>query len=105
MSFSVNHYFDNKVTSIAFDSANGPCTSGVMSVGEYTFDTSKKELMKVVEGELTVKLPGSDEWQSFPTGTEFNVEANVSFDVKVSSPTAYLCFYSQSASTYKAKAL
>lgn len=94
MSFSVNHYFDNKVTSIAFESANGPVTSGVMSPGEYTFDTSKHEVMKVVEGELTVRLPGSDEWQSFPTGTEFNVDANVSFDVKVATATAYLCFYS-----------
>jgi uncharacterized protein YaiE (UPF0345 family) len=94
MSFSVNHYFDNKVTSIAFESASGPVTSGVMSPGEYTFDTSKRELMKVVEGELTVRLPGSDEWQSFPAGSEFNVDANVSFDVKVASASAYLCFYS-----------
>lgn len=94
MTFSVNHYFDNKVTSISFESASGPCTSGVMSPGEYTFDTTKKELMKVVEGELTVKLPGSESWESFPAGTEFNVDANVSFDVKVSSASAYLCFYS-----------
>jgi len=94
MSFKVNHYFDNKVSSIGFESANGPCTSGVMSPGEYTFSTSQKDLMKVVEGELVVKLPGSDEWQSFATGTSFNVPADASFDVKVSTPTAYLCFYS-----------
>ena len=94
MTFAVNHYFDNKVTSISFESASGPRTSGVMSPGEYTFDTTKKELMKVVEGELTVKLPGSESWESFPAGTEFNVDANVSFDVKVSSASAYLCFYS-----------
>ncbi|HAA98300.1 MAG TPA: hypothetical protein DCE29_10510, partial [Alteromonas macleodii] len=50
--------------------------------------------MKVVEGELVVKLPGSDEWQSFATGSSFNVPADASFDVKVSTPTAYLCFYS-----------
>jgi len=65
-----------------------------MSPGEYTFSTSQKELMKVVEGELVVKLPGSEEWQAFVTGTSFNVPANESFDVKVSTPTAYLCFYS-----------
>ncbi len=94
MSFSVNHYFDNKVTSIAFESAQGPCTSGVMSPGEYTFGTTQHELMKVVEGELVVKLPNSDEWTSYPADTEFEVEANVSFDVKVSVATAYLCFYS-----------
>lgn len=94
MSFSVNSYFDDKVKSIAFESAAGPCTSGVMSAGEYTFNTSQHEVMKVVEGELVVKLPGSDDWQSFKTGTEFTVDANQSFDVKVSVPTAYLCFYS-----------
>ena len=94
MSLSTNAYFNDQVKSIAFESANGPCTSGVMLPGEYVFDTSKDELMKVVEGELVVKLPGSDEWQSFKTGTEFNVAANQSFDVKVSVTTAYLCFYS-----------
>ncbi|GEA06072.1 UPF0345 protein [Alteromonas sp. KUL42] len=94
MAFKVNHYFDNQVSSIAFESANGPCTSGVMAAGEYTFSTSQKELMKVVEGELTVKLPGSDKWQAFPAGTSFNVPADASFDVKVSVATAYLCFYS-----------
>jgi uncharacterized protein YaiE (UPF0345 family) len=94
MAFSINHYFDNKVSSISFEAEGGPCTSGVMSPGEYTFDTSKHELMKVVEGELVVRLPGSEQWQSFPAGTSFTVEANVSFDVKVHVATAYLCFYS-----------
>ncbi|MBU2979937.1 pyrimidine/purine nucleoside phosphorylase [Alteromonas sp. C1M14] len=94
MSFSVNSYFDDKVKSIAFDSANGPCTSGVMLPGEYQFGTTQHELMKVVEGELVVKLPEEDEWKSFKTGTSFTVDANKSFDVKVSTTTAYLCFYS-----------
>ncbi|WP_421133929.1 pyrimidine/purine nucleoside phosphorylase [Alteromonas sp. A079] len=94
MAFSVNHYFDNKVTSISFEAEAGPCTSGVMAPGEYTFDTSKHELMKVVEGELVVRLPGSEQWQSFPAGTSFTVDANVSFDVKVNVASAYLCFYS-----------
>lgn len=91
---SVNEYFDGKVKSIAFESAGQPVTSGVMMAGDYTFGTSQDELMKVVCGELVVKLPGSDEWQSFPTGTEFRVAANQSFDLKVAEPTAYLCFYS-----------
>jgi uncharacterized protein YaiE (UPF0345 family) len=94
MSFTVNSYFDDKVRSIAFESANGPCTSGVMAPGEYTFNTSQHEVMKVMEGEMTVKLPGSSDWQSFKTGTEFTIDANLSFDVKIETPTAYLCFYS-----------
>ena len=94
MSLTVNSYFDDNVKSVSFVSTNGPVTSGVMDIGEYTFDTSKHELMKVIEGELIVKLPGSDNWQAFGTGTEFTVDANQSFNVKVEVQTAYLCFYS-----------
>lgn len=89
----VNEYFDGKVKSIAIESANGPVTSGVMAVGEYTFGTSQSEVMKVTHGELVVKLPGSDEFQSYPAGTQFSVPANASFDLKVAVETAYLCYY------------
>lgn len=90
----VNEYFDGNVKSIGFVGSEGSMSSGVMAPGEYTFGTSQHEVMKVVYGELVVRLPGSDEWTSFPAGTEFNVDANQSFDLKVSTPTAYLCFYS-----------
>lgn len=91
---NVNEYFDGRVKSIGFDSDGGPVTSGVMAPGEYTFGTRQNEVMKVVHGELVVKLPGSDQWQSFPAGTQFSVDADQSFDLKVSTTTAYLCYYS-----------
>ncbi len=91
---TVNEYFDGAVKSIGFENAEGKVTSGVMAAGEYEFGTSQKELMKVVSGELVVKLPGSDSWQAFPAGSEFNVDANQSFQLKVAAPTAYLCYYS-----------
>ncbi len=90
----VNSYFDDQVKSIGFESDNGPVTAGVMSVGEYTFGTSKNEVMKVVHGELIVKLPDAENFVSFPAGTQFHVPANSSFDLKVPTPTAYLCYYS-----------
>ncbi|MBN3564659.1 pyrimidine/purine nucleoside phosphorylase [Aliamphritea spongicola] len=90
----VNEYFEGAVKSIGFENGEGQVTSGVMAAGEYTFGTSQDELMKVMSGELVVKLPGSDEWQTFASGSEFNVAANQSFDVKVAAPTAYLCYYS-----------
>lgn len=93
MTLSVNSYFNDTVKSIAFESSNGPCTSGVMLPGDYEFGTSQDELMKVTEGALTVMLPGSDSWQTFEAGTEFNVAANQKFQVKVAVTTAYLCFY------------
>ncbi len=91
---NVNEYFEGKVKSIGFENSEGKVTSGVMVPGDYEFGTSEDELMKVVSGELVVKLPGSDEFQSYPSGTEFNVAANQKFQVKVEQTTAYLCYYS-----------
>lgn len=89
----VNEYFDGKVKSIGFEDNEGPITSGVMEAGEYTFSTSSKELMVVVTGELVIKRPEDTDWVAFPAGKSFHVPSDVSFDVKVSQPTAYICRY------------
>ncbi len=49
--------------------------------------------MHVVAGALTVKLPGSDEWQEYASGSQFTVPANSKFQLKVAQDTAYLCEY------------
>jgi uncharacterized protein YaiE (UPF0345 family) len=90
---TVNEYFEGNVKSIAFDGGDLPASVGVMSPGEYTFDTSQKEYMSVISGELVVKLPHSEEWKSYLSGESFTVEANQSFDLKVPAETAYLCKY------------
>ena len=90
----VNEYFDGKVKSIGFEDNEGPITSGVMEPGDYTFSTSSKELMVVVTGELVVKRPADADRVAFPAGQPFHVPSDVSFDVKVSQPTAYICRYS-----------
>jgi hypothetical protein len=91
---NVNAYFDGKVKSIGFENSEGRVTAGVMAPGEYEFGTSENELMKVVSGELIVKLPGAENFESFPSGAEFNVAAKQKFQLKVEQATAYLCFYS-----------
>ncbi len=88
-----NEYFDGKVKSIAFETRTLPATVGVMSAGSYTFGTDCKEIMTVVSGELNVKLPQSDHWQTFIEGQVFEVTANVKFDVEAVVDTAYLCQY------------
>jgi len=93
MSFETNEYFDGNVQSIAFQSETLPATVGVMEIGDYTFGTGAKEHMTVVSGKLTIKLAGAAEWQTFNAGETFIVEANSSFDVKVTVQTAYLCLY------------
>jgi uncharacterized protein YaiE (UPF0345 family) len=91
--FNVNEYFDGKVKSIVFQTQTLPATVGVMAPGEYEFGTSQKEVMTVVNGELTVKLPKSTDWETYSTGGSFTVAANQTFQVKVSVETAYLCTY------------
>ncbi|MCB1844801.1 MAG: pyrimidine/purine nucleoside phosphorylase [Halioglobus sp.] len=90
---TVNEYFDGKVKSIAFEGSRLPATVGVMLPGDYTFATSEREYMTVVDGELLVKLPGADDWKRFGTGDTFTVEARQSFDLKVAGATAYFCQY------------
>jgi uncharacterized protein YaiE (UPF0345 family) len=89
----VNEYFDGNVTSIAFDNNEGRATAGVMLPGEYEFGTSENELMKIVSGSLSVKLPGTESFEDFVAGSEFKVAANEKFHVNVKESTAYLCFY------------
>jgi uncharacterized protein YaiE (UPF0345 family) len=89
----VNEYFDGKVKSLAFSSPEGPATIGVMVAGEYEFGTSTKEIMQVISGKLTVRLPWVDSWQDFGEGAVFVVEANKKFQLKVATDTAYLCHY------------
>ena len=91
--FKVNEYFDGTVKSIAFGTAEGPATIGVMAPGEYEFGTAQREIMHVVSGELSVKLPGSSEYETFKSGSQFNVPANSKFQLKVAVETSYLCEY------------
>jgi uncharacterized protein YaiE (UPF0345 family) len=91
--FEVNEYFDGKVKSIAFDTDTLHATMGVMAIGDYEFGTSQFETMTVVSGMMSVKLPGSQQWQTFRANEQFTVEADQRFKVQVESNTAYLCTY------------
>lgn len=88
-----NEYFDGAVQSLSVSGQEKPATVGVMSKGEYEFGTEAAELMKVVSGELIVKLSGSVDWVTYLSGTEFNVPANSKFQLKVTVDTAYFCIY------------
>ena len=91
--FKRNEYFDGKVTSTAFQTADLPATVGVMAPGEFEFGTSQREYMTVISGALTVKLPGEDSFKTYNEGETFIVEANQKFQVQVEIDTAYLCKY------------
>ena len=90
---NVNSYFEDEVKSLGYKAHFGKSTIGVMSPGEYEFNTSSNEIMKVIEGELIVLLPGDDAWQTISVDDTFEVAANTSFKVKSIGFTSYLCKY------------
>ena len=91
--FKVNEYFNGTVKSLGFQTDGGPATVGVMAPGEYEFGTSTKEIMTVVSGALTVKLPESEAWREYRAGDSFTVGKDRKFQLKVGVDTAYLCLY------------
>jgi len=91
--FKTNEYFDGNVKSLAFEMPDGPATIGVMAAGEYKFGTSSVEYMTVTSGELLVMLPGETEWKSYKPFETFIVAKDVTFNVKATSDTSYLCLY------------
>lgn len=91
-----NVYFDGKVSSRTVLLGNGEAkTLGFMQPGEFEFNTNQKECMELLAGQWDVLLPGESEWKTFNVGESFNVDANVSFQVKVSNFADYCCSYSE----------
>ncbi len=89
----VNEYFGGNVKSLAFKTPEGPATVGVMNAGEYEFGTATREIMTVITGKLTVRLPGSDSWKEFAAGQSFEIEPKQKFQLKVATDASYLCLY------------
>jgi uncharacterized protein YaiE (UPF0345 family) len=89
-----NVYFDGKVTSRAITFADGTTKSlGIMMPGDYTFGTAKAEIMEILAGELNYRLAGTDEWLAVKGGESFNVQADSSFNLKVTVLADYCCSY------------
>ena len=89
-----NVYDGGKVTSRALLFADGSRkTLGIMLPGEYSFNTAAAELMEILAGELSVQLPGSEQWQAIKGGESFEVPANASFNLKVTTLVDYCCSY------------
>ncbi|PKP33675.1 MAG: hypothetical protein CVU00_10445 [Bacteroidetes bacterium HGW-Bacteroidetes-17] len=91
--FKTNEYFDGNVKSIAFETAEGPATIGVMAAGEYVFGTGTIEHMTVTSGEMTVQQPNETEWKTYKAFETFIVAKDVKFKVKVKEDTSYRCLY------------
>ncbi len=91
---AANIYYDGKVTSRTLKFEDGSTKSlGIMLPGEYTFGTDLKEIMEILSGDLEVRLPGEKDFKKLTTPCNFEVPANSSFDLIITSPTDYCCSY------------
>jgi hypothetical protein len=89
----VNEYFSGKVKSLGIQTGEGPATVGVAAPGEYEFGTSTVEVMKVISGKFSVRLPGSAAWKDFGEGEGWTVGAGEKFQVRTAADSAYICWY------------
>jgi uncharacterized protein YaiE (UPF0345 family) len=89
-----NVYYEGRVTSRTLYFSDGSRkTLGFMLAGEYTFETAAAEIMEILNGEMTVLLPGGTEWQTLGAGQSFSVPASSSFQVKIATFADYCCSY------------
>lgn len=91
---AANVYFDGKVSSRTVEFSDGTTkTLGLMMPGEYTFNTSKPELMEITSGKISYCLVGESTWNDVDGGSSFNVPGDCSFQIKVTEITDYVCSY------------
>jgi uncharacterized protein YaiE (UPF0345 family) len=89
-----NVYFEGKVSSRSIVFADGSKkTLGIMLPGEYEFNTSDKEIMEIISGDLEVLLPQTGNWQKYKGGESFEVPANSKFGLRIRSITDYCCSF------------
>ena len=90
-----NVYFDGKVVSHTILFPNqAKKTLGLIYAGKFHFGTDKAERMEIVAGECCVKLDGQAAVNTYGPGTHFDVPAQSSFDIEVSSGLCeYVCSF------------
>jgi purine/pyrimidine-nucleoside phosphorylase len=89
-----NVYFDGKCISHTLVLADGnKKTVGVILPSRLTFNTGAPEVMETAAGSCRVLFKGETEWQTFGEGQSFNVPGNSSFEIEVTEPYHYVCYY------------
>jgi uncharacterized protein YaiE (UPF0345 family) len=89
-----NVYFDGKCVSHTVLLADGSRkTVGVIFPSSLTFNTGAPETMEIVGGKCRVKLAGSDAWQSYEGGQQFDVPANSAFEIDTVELLDYVCHF------------
>lgn len=85
-------YFDGRVMSLGPDMDSDRFTVGLMTPGKYTFGTTTVEIMEVITGSMDVTLPDGSR-RNVGRHETFTIPADTEFSVRITAPTAYICFY------------
>lgn len=89
-----NIYFDGNVVSRTVLFADGTKkTLGLMQPGEYEFSTGLAENMEILSGELEWQMKGEGTWRKVKGGEAFDVPANSTFVMRVTTVTDYCCSF------------
>lgn len=89
-----NIYFDGKCVSHTVLFADGiKKTIGVIFPSSLTFNTGAPEIMEIIGGKCRVRLQGSDEWQTYAAGQQFEVAGKSSFDIETLETLDYVCHF------------
>ncbi len=89
-----NIYFDGKCVSHSVIFADGTKkTLGVIFPSSLTFSTGAPEIMEINGGKCRVRQKGSEEWQTYAAGQQFEVPGNSSFDIETLETLDYVCHF------------
>ena len=89
-----NVYFGGKVSSRTILFPDGSKKSlGILLPGEYHFNTSEPENMKIISGMAEYRLDENDDWKKVEQNGEFNVTGNSSFDIRALDVVDYCCSF------------
>ncbi|MGG1878166.1 pyrimidine/purine nucleoside phosphorylase [Paenibacillus campinasensis] len=91
---AANIYYEGNVTSRTVLLEDGQkVTLGIMLPGSYEFGTDGPEIMEILSGDLSVLLPGEQEWRQIQGSATFHVPGDSSFKLEIRTVTDYCCSY------------
>src|SRR5690625_1882607 len=85
-----NVYYDGQVTSRTLLLPDGSTrTLGIMTPGEYSFETDKKEKKEITFGDFEVLFEGEKNWKKFKAGDVLFIPANSITKYRIHKVTDY----------------
>jgi len=91
--YQLRKYYGDKVQSLTYDNGELAFSVGIISPGEYEFGSIKKEVFKVIHGNISFWFDGEDDWKAAAEEEKFEVPGHKNFKLKTNEVSAYICYY------------